>query len=93
MVEAINLIGSTQVQGRASAGGNLCNASPAADSVPALVAAGAIVTVAGPQGPARGAGREDPGRSGPTSLEPGEIVVELHPAGAAGGLVATPICA
>src|ERR1700716_1749263 len=77
VVEAINLIGSTQVQGRASVGGNLCNASPAADSVPALVAAGAIVTIQGPKG------RRDvpvekihagPGR---TTLEPGEIVVSF----------------
>lgn len=77
VVEAINLIGSTQVQGRASPGGNLCNASPAADSVPAMVAAGATVTIQGPKGR-----RELPVEklaSGPgrTTLEQGEIVVSF----------------
>ena len=49
-VEAVDVIGSMQVQGRATPAGNLCNASPAADSVPAMVAAGAVVEIAGPNG-------------------------------------------
>jgi carbon-monoxide dehydrogenase medium subunit len=77
VLEAVNLIGSTQVQGRASAGGNLCNASPAGDSVPAMVAAGAVVTIQGPKGrrqlPAVAVAK-GPGR---TNLEPGEIVVSF----------------
>jgi CO/xanthine dehydrogenase FAD-binding subunit len=78
VVEAANLIGSTQVQGRASLAGNLCNASPAADSVPAMIAARATCVIAGPKGKhevpvetiATGPGR--------TSLSPGEFIVEFH---------------
>jgi carbon-monoxide dehydrogenase medium subunit len=77
VVEAINLIGSTQVQGRASPGGNLCNASPAADSVPALVAAGAIATVQGPNGKRKIPVEEFNAGPGRTKLQPGEILVSL----------------
>jgi CO/xanthine dehydrogenase FAD-binding subunit len=77
VIEACNLIGSTQVQGRASPGGNLCNASPAADSVPALVAAGCIVNVAGPNGKRAVPVEKFCIGPGKTSLKTGEIVVSL----------------
>jgi carbon-monoxide dehydrogenase medium subunit len=77
VVESINLIGSTQVQGRASAGGNLCNASPAADSVPALVAAGCTVAVQGPKGKRTVQVEKFCAGPGKTTLKPGEIVVSL----------------
>ena len=75
VLEAVNLIGSKQIQGRASAGGNLCNASPAGDSVPAMVAAGASVTVQGPNGRREVPVEAVPAGPGRTSLVPGEIVV------------------
>jgi CO/xanthine dehydrogenase FAD-binding subunit len=77
VVEAANLIGSTQVQGRASMGGNLCNASPAADSVPALVAAGAVVNVQGPKGKRSIPVEKFNAGPGKTTLKTGEIVVSL----------------
>ncbi|HEY7750218.1 MAG TPA: xanthine dehydrogenase family protein subunit M [Aestuariivirgaceae bacterium] len=74
VVEAVELIGSKQVQGRATMVGNMCNASPAADSVPAMIAAGATVTIAGPKG--RRTVRVEDVATGPgkTSLAKGELV-------------------
>jgi carbon-monoxide dehydrogenase medium subunit len=77
VLEGLNLIGSTQIQGRASLGGNLCNGSPAADSVPALVAAGASLTVQGPDGRRSIAVEDVPTGPGKTQLKPGEIAVSF----------------
>lgn len=77
VTEAVKLIGSIQVKGRATVGGNLCNASPAADSVPALIAAGATASIVGPNG--RRESRVEDIATGPgkTSLTKGEIVASL----------------
>jgi len=77
VLEAVNLIGSKQVQGRASAGGNLCNGSPAGDSVPAMVAAGAMVTLQGPDGRRQLKVEDVPAKPGRTNLKPGEILVSF----------------
>jgi carbon-monoxide dehydrogenase medium subunit len=78
VVEAMDLIGSTQIQGRASLVGNLCNASPAADSVPAMIAAGAVAVILGSKGK-----REAPVEAivvgpGRTSLAKDEFILEIR---------------
>jgi carbon-monoxide dehydrogenase medium subunit len=77
VVEGVDLIGSMQIQGRCSIAGNLCNASPAADSVPPVITARGIAVIAGPNGK-----REAPVESivtgpGRTSLQKGEFIVEF----------------
>jgi carbon-monoxide dehydrogenase medium subunit len=78
VVEGLQLIGSKQVQGRASLGGNLCNASPAADSVPGLIAAGALCDIAGPNGERQVPIENIVTGPGRTSLARGEFIVAIR---------------
>ena len=78
VVEAANLIGSKQIQGRCTITGNLCNAGPAADSVPALVAAGAKAVIQGPKGRRVVPVEQIPVGPGKTSLKKGELVESIQ---------------
>jgi len=78
LIDAVALVGGIQIQSRASVGGNLCNASPAADTIPPLIAYGAVCVIAGPNGT-----REVPVEhfcSGPgkTVLGKGEFLLSLQ---------------
>ena len=77
VVDGANLIGSIQVRGRATVGGNLCNASPAADTVPAMIAAGAVASIVGPKGRREVPIEEVATGPGRTSLARGEIVASF----------------
>ena len=77
LLEASDLIGSTQIQGRATMGGNLCNASPAGDSIPAMIAVGAVCDIANASG-----GRQIPVEEfvtgvGTNALADGEFLLGL----------------
>jgi carbon-monoxide dehydrogenase medium subunit len=77
VVEAAGLIGSTQIQGRATIAGNLCNASPAADSVPAMVAANAVARIVGPKGVRDLPVIDVPQGPGRNALAPGEFLASV----------------
>ena len=78
LVEAAELIGSSQIQSRASLGGNLCHASPAADTVPALFALNAVCRIAGPGGERRVAVEEFCTSPGVNVLADGEFLVAFE---------------
>ncbi len=77
LIESVDLIGSSQIQGRASLGGNLCNASPAGDTIAAVVANGGVCVIATKAGQ-----REIPAEAfvvgvGKNALQPGEFLLGL----------------
>jgi carbon-monoxide dehydrogenase medium subunit len=78
LAEAAAVVGSVQIRNRATLGGNICNASPAADTAPALLVHGAIVVVAGPAGARRIPIDGLLVRSGLTTLGRGELVTAIE---------------
>ena len=78
LIDAASIIGGTAIQGRATIGGNLCNAAPSGDAIPAMIVLGATCTIAGPNGTRTVPVRDfclDPGQ---TILEQGEMLVSIH---------------
>jgi CO/xanthine dehydrogenase FAD-binding subunit len=78
LVDSASLIGGVQIQSRASLGGNLCNSSPAADSIPTLIALGAVCTIAGPSGTRTLPAEEFCIAPGRNALQAGELLVSFH---------------
>jgi len=78
LIDSASLIGGTQIQGRASIGGNLCNAAPSADSIPPLIALGVTCNIVGPNGSREVVVEDFCTGPGASVLEPGELLVSLH---------------
>ncbi|GIX06449.1 MAG: oxidoreductase [Candidatus Poribacteria bacterium] len=78
LIDAVAMIGSVQIQGRATVGGNLCNASPAADSIPPMIVYRGVCHIYGPQGSRVVPVEEFCTGPGQTVLGPGELLVWIH---------------
>jgi CO/xanthine dehydrogenase FAD-binding subunit len=78
LAEAAAVVGSVQIRNRATLGGNICNASPAADTAPSLLVYGAVLVAVGPHGTRRIPIEDFFVRSGVTTLEQGELVVAIE---------------
>jgi carbon-monoxide dehydrogenase medium subunit len=77
LIDAVSLIGGVQIQSRASVGGNLCNASPAADTIPALIAHETTCVIAGPAGTRQLPVEQFCTAPGRTALQRGEFLVKM----------------
>ncbi len=78
LVDCTSLIGSIQIQGRASIGGNLCNSAPSADAIPSVIALGGVATITGPNGTREVAVEDFCTGPGQNVLQPGEILVNIR---------------
>lgn len=78
LIDAASIIGGAAIQRRATLGGNLCNAAPSGDSIPALIVLSATAAVAGPQGIRTIPVADFCMAPGKTVLRPGELLISLH---------------
>jgi carbon-monoxide dehydrogenase medium subunit len=78
LIDCASIIGGTQIQGRASLGGNLCNSTPSADSIPAMIALRATAHIAGPGGTRDIAVEDFCTGPGSNVLARGELLVSIH---------------
>ena len=77
LIDSASLIGGIQIQGRASIGGNLCNAAPSGDSIPAVIALGGVCNIAGPNGTRQMPAEDFCTAPGQNALQRGEMLVSI----------------
>ena len=78
LIDAASLIGGIQIQGRASIGGNLCNAAPSGDTIPPVIVLGGVCNISGPNGNRQLAAEDFCTAPGQNALQPGEILVSIN---------------
>ena len=78
LIDAASLIGGIQIQGRASIGGNLCNAAPSGDTIPPVIVLGGVCNITGPNGNRQLPAEDFCTAPGQNALQPGEILVSIN---------------